>query len=235
MLDVKHAGPQLEMGPCPAVFYFTLRAEDSLELDPLNAPVIPLIKAGIRVFSITLPYHETLSPQKAMEEWALKLNSHHFFIDPFITEVISYLNTLYASNLITTAAVMGLSRGAFIAAHIASQLEWIKVFLGFAPLTHLNSVLLLGDHVPKRWDLPLLAEKLYMKKIRCYIGNLDKRVSTSHCFTWLHTLSQLAASKQIRSPSIELRITPSIGRDGHGTSPLSFEEGALWLIQQLVS
>ncbi|MGR3973053.1 MAG: alpha/beta hydrolase [Candidatus Rhabdochlamydia sp.] len=235
MIDVKHAGPPLEEGPSPAVFYFTLKASDSLETAPLNTPVIPLLSAGVRVFSVTLPYHDTLPPQHALEAWFLELDKNRCFLTNFIEEVALYIDHLHQSHVITSVAVMGISRGAFIAAHVAAKLACVKIILGFAPLSHLSTLLPFQHTHVDHWDLPALNDQLYHKTIRCYIGNLDRRVSPMACFNWLHQLAHLAHSKQIRSPPIELCIKPSIGRDGHGTSEASFMEGAKWLLHHLLS
>lgn len=231
MFDVQFIGPPLDAGPLPAVFYFALSANDSLFLDPFNQPVTFLKNSRLRIFSITLPGHDHLPPTKAFHFWSSEMKNGKNPIDPFIDEVVHYIQTLYSQNIIHSCAVMGLSRGVFIAAHVAAKLKQIQVLLGFAPLTKLSNVAELQEIDTSRWDLIHLSSKLYDKKIRCYIGNRDTRVGTDHCFNWLYELASQAYEKGIRTSPIELQMTSSIGREGHGTAPETFEDGARWLLE----
>jgi len=219
MLDMRYIGPNFDEGLKAAVFYFALSAHDSLFLDPFNQPALELQKSGLRVFSFTLPGHDTLPKETALECWTPAL------LTTFVDEVCSTIQELHQKQLITKCAVMGLSRGVFIAAHVAAKLSMLETLLGFAPLTNLS-------YVPG-WDLPSLSEKLYSKTIRCYIGNRDVRTGTEKTFSWLLKLADLAFAKGIRTAPIELIISPSIGRDGHGTSPENFRAGAQWLAKVL--
>lgn len=213
MLDMQYVGPRLDEGPLPAVFYFALSAKDSLFLDPFNQPVASL--QNMRVFSFTLPGHDTLPKETALNVWTDEM------LSSFIDETCGAITDLLQKQVITTCGVMGLSRGVFIAAHVAAKLPSVQAVLGFAPLTKFLSM--------PTWDLDRLNEKLYSKQIRCYIGNRDTRVGTELCFSWLSGLTNTAYEKGIRSPPIELIISPSIGRDGHGTSPENFHAGASWM------
>jgi hypothetical protein len=233
MLDIQFIGPSLEEGPTPAVFYFALSAHDSLFLDPFNQPAVALGASKVRVFSATLPGHDTLPRASAIHYWADQIKKGNNPLDPFMDAIALYIQTLFDQNIITSCAVMGLSRGVFIAAHVAARLDLIQTILGFAPLTTLHSISEFHEVSAYQWDLPSLSEKLYKKKIRCYIGNRDTRVGTENCFNWLTQLANLAYEKGIRSPPIELSITPSIGKDGHGTSLENFQAGAQWLLDNL--
>ena len=221
MLDSQFVGPSFEAGAKPAVFYFALSAKDSLFLDPFNQPVVALQNSDIRVFSITLPGHDHLSPNDAMNYW--ERESH--LLEPFVDKVCAYIQQLIDQKVISKCGVMGLSRGAYIASHVAAKLPSVQTVLGFAPLTKLTYL--------KKWDLHHLNEKLYSKTIRCYIGNHDIRVGTENTFSWLFGVAETAFTKGIRTSPIELIMTPSIGREGHGTSPEIFKAGAEWLLRSL--
>jgi hypothetical protein len=78
------------------------------------------------------------------------------------------------------------------------------------------------------------ADKLSQKILRFYIGNRDIRVGTKECFDLLQRATHTAYETGIRSPPIEMIMTPSIGYKGHGTAPQSFQEGAEWLHQKLL-
>jgi esterase FrsA len=219
MLDAQFVGPALTEGAKPAIFYFSLSAKDSLFLDPFNQPVTALKNADVRIFSVTLPGHDHLPKETALNIWTAEI------LNPFIDEVCGYIEELIQKKIITTCGVMGLSRGVFIAAHVAARLTSVHALLGFAPLTKFHSM--------PAWDLDTLDDKLYTKTIRCYIGNRDTRVGTENAFFWLSELSNVAFEKGIRTSPIELIMTSSIGKDGHGTSPENFRAGAQWLFKQL--
>ena len=144
-----------------------------------------------------------------------------------------------ASIIEEKSALIGLSRGVFIAAHVASSLPGIPTLLGFAPLTQLSYAKefqeknLQENALAKALSLTHLIPYLCNRTIRLYIGNLDERVGTRHCFNWVEGLCAAALEKGIRSPKIELMIRPSIGHQGHGTSKETFYDGALWLKNQL--
>jgi hypothetical protein len=225
MLDTQFVGPLLDAGAKPAVFYFSLSAKDSLFLDPFKQPVNVLEASDFRIFSITLPGHDQLPAPIAMNYWKDEMKAGRNPLEPFIQQVCDYIGELIHKKVITRLGVMGLSRGVFIAAHVAARLAAAQTLLGFAPLSKLSYM--------KDWNLENLSEKLYSKTIRCYIGNHDVRVGTDNAFSWISKLADTAFEKGIRTSPIELIITPSIGKEGHGTSPEIFRAGAQWLSDQL--
>jgi hypothetical protein len=235
MLEIKFLGPPLEAGPLPAVFYFALSANDSLYTDPFNQPAQLLANAGLRVFTATLPGHDTLPPTEALRLWADEIRKGNDFIDKFTTQAAAYIEMLFEKNIVPAGklAVMGLSRGVFIAAHVAAKVPQIQTLLGFAPLTQLKGAEEFQGLDVDKWNLTHLADKLYNRTVRCYIGNHDTRVGTDHCFEFISTLADTAADRQLRSSPIELIIGPSIGRYGHGTSPEVFRQGTDWVISKL--
>ncbi len=225
MLEVKLLGPPLETGPLPAVFYFALSANDSLYTDPFNQPALFLQSNQVRIFSVTLPAHDLLPPTEALSSWAKKVDS----IEIFISEVAAYIHELLQNNTLTKVGVMGLSRGVFIAAHVAAKVPQIGHLLGFAPLTGLSHLEEFAGMNVEHWNLTHLSKHLYNRRIRCYIGNHDTRVGTQNCFEWIVSLAKTAYHHGIRSAPLELVISPSIGRFGHGTSPETFRQGTSWL------
>lgn len=242
-LEVYYRGPGFGKEPLPAFFYFALSGEESLELDPYNQPVLFLNEiANLHIFSITLPGHgkEAGEPlghknREVMEQWSKELEKGHNFVAVFVAKAVKLINQLIERGIIDQdcIAVAGLSRGAFFAAHLAAADQRIKLLLGYAPLTQLEK---LEEFEPLRND-PLvrslavreLADRLADKQIRFYIGNLDHRVGTEECFQTVHQIAELAYKRGIRSPKIELIISPSIGQRGHGTSKTVFQDGISWL------
>ncbi|MCI5052349.1 MAG: alpha/beta hydrolase [Simkaniaceae bacterium] len=220
-VEVYCEGPPLEEGPKRAVFYFFISARDTLGLDPHNKPLEAL--KDTRVFSITLPYHEQgKNPLKAIDFWKGNLSE----INTFITHCKDVIIELIEKNICTRIGVMGLSRGAVISLQLASQLIEISHIALFAPLIDLKDY---GSEM----DNFTLIDTLYDRKIKVFIGNRDTRVNTQLTCDFILKLSDRAYLEGVRSPPIELTLTPSIGRDGHGTPPESFLAGGRWLSENL--
>lgn len=236
-----YQGPPLEQGPLPALLYFALSAEETLTLAPFNTPITLLQEAPLRIFSATLPYHGIGYPAKeAMHHWALALRQDSSFLCDFLDQLEQSLQILFASPYVLShkSAVAGLSRGALIAAHMSARLQALSSLLLFAPLCDLKTCPEFAHTSPEMLQtlsLYSLCPKLSTKTIRAYIGGRDTRVSTKTCYEWICSTIDCAYEKKIRPIPIELRITPSIGYLGHGTSPETFQEGSLWIYQQLHS
>ena len=235
-LAIYHQGPALEAGPLPTFIYFALSGSDSLILDPFNQPVQLLADSNFRVFSFTIPGHgDGLENTKAMQFWANALEQNHDVISKFIDQCDQNITFLIEQGLIDTKniTVGGLSRGGFIAAHLAAVNSHIKAILGFAPLTRLSDL----EAFHKIANLPKVAElnienlipKLIHKQVRFYIGNRDTLVNTDSSYHFIRSLTEAAYQEKIRSPQAELIISPSIGHRGHGTSPHIFKAGVEWL------
>ncbi len=229
-------GPPLEQGVMPALFYFALSARDSLTKDPFNQPVQFLEGLPLRIFSMTLPGHEEgLPPENGIRVWAEQMD----LIPEFIDKAKNAVKELITKSIIPSdnLAVAGLSRGAFIAAHLAAVCPEFKTLLGFAPLTHLSETeefKTLGlEESAKKLNLSHLIDKLYDRRIRFYVGNQDHRTGTKNAFAFIDQVSSYALEQRIRTSPIELRIGPSIGYLGHGTSPETFREGANWIKEAL--
>jgi len=232
-LTLYHVGPPLENGPLPSIFYFALSASDSLTKDPFNQPIQFLSDRPIRFFSLDLPAHEgDQSPFDALNSWAQDISNGIDVLTPFFEKVLEAIQYGIDQTLIhpEKLGIAGLSRGGFLASHLAAREPRIKAILQFAPLTNLKKSKDLHSvaHHPLVEALNLfpLACNLSNRNIRFYIGNKDTRVDTRSCFEFA---MHLVDNSTLRSPQIELIITPSIGQAGHGTSPDTFKQGAEWL------
>lgn len=235
-LILYHTGPALDHGPLPSLFYFALSGPDSLTLDPFNQPVRFLQGSMIRVFSLTLPGHEQgLNPTQAISLWAEDFSRGLDPINGFLDRCERAVNFAIKERFIDPdkLAVAGLSRGGLIAFHLAARMNCFRFILAFAPLTQLFLAKEFGDlqYSPAVSGLSAknVASSLADRHTRIYIGNRDTRVSTKSCFEFVEILADSAYSQKIRSPQVELFITPSIGQYGHGTSPDTFKQGADWL------
>ena len=208
-ITLYHTGPALDHGPLPSIFYFSLSGPDSLCQDPYNQPVQFLAGKMIRVFSLTLPAHEEpLSPHDALGLWAEDFAKGTDCLQAFIDQVHIALDFAIQKQFVDPdrVAVAGLSK----------------------EFSHLqdNPLVLSYDAVS---IAPLLADR----SIRFYIGNRDTRVSTKACFDLTMAITEKAHQAHIRSPRVELIISPSVGQMGHGTPPEIFRQGAAWLEEHL--
>ena len=240
-LAIYHTGPSFDLGPLPAVFYLALSGPDSLCTDPYNQPIQFLSGKMIRSFSLTLPAHEApLSPLDALQTWADDFSRGIDCLKPCIEQIRSALEFTIQNHFVDPrkVAIAGLSRGGLIAAFAMADEPKFSYLLAFAPLTKLSDAReihsLKDSTLVESYNSIKLAPKLAGRRSRFYIGNRDKRVSTRHCFDFAMALTEEAHKAGSRTPPVDLIITPSIGRDGHGTSPEAFAEGAAWLSECLL-
>lgn len=239
-LALYHVGPALDHGPLPSFFYFALSGPDSLCLDPFNQPVQFLQGKMVRIFSLTLPGHENnLPPTQAIHLWAEDISKGMDSIENFLDQIGAALDFAIREKFADPSKIAfgGLSRGGFIAAHAAAREERARFLLLFAPMTQLGKAkefAHLQEHpVVRSYDLAHLAEPLCNRHVRLYIGNHDTRVSTRSSFDFTQSLTEKAVEKKIRSPQIEMIISPSIGQMGHGTPPEIFRQGTQWLEESM--
>lgn len=232
-IEVAHIGPSLEKGRLPTVIYFSLSGQESLELDPYNQPAVYLAGKGIHVFSLNLPAHgPNLSAVDAIGTWAKEFQEGKDPLTPFLKSVHFAIDALIEKGWIVREKIglMGLSRGSLAAALFATQYE-VRAILGFAPMTELTFAREFEniEDKAKQFNLTHHIDALCEKTIRFYIGNRDTRVGSNKCYSLVWELANAAFEKGLRSPPIELIVSPSIGHMGHGTSKEVFEAGANWL------
>lgn len=239
-LEIYCSSPNDAPEPLATFFYFALSGRDSLTLDPFNQPVTFLGDAPIRCISFSLPFHGgELSNTEAINKWGSELLKANDFLDPFLSEAHQNIVDLIEAGYVDPdrIAIGGLSRGGFIATHLAAREQRIKTILGFAPLTQLGWMHEWRHQedasLAKSYDLLHLIEKLAGRELRFYIGNRDLRVGTGACYEFIERLADYSYSNGYRSPPVELVITPSVGHKGHGTLPHTFKEGAEWLKSKL--
>lgn len=239
-LSLYHVGPPLDLGPLPSFFYFALSGPDSLTLDPFNQPVQFLHGQMIRTFSMTLPAHEhDLPAAQALSVWAEEFARGIDPIGNFLDRVFPCVDFAIRERfaLPEKMGVGGLSRGGLIAFHAAARDKRFRFLLAFAPLIKLHQAKefasLRNSSLVQSLDAETLAPSLYQRHIRIYIGNNDRRVDTGSSFDFAMALVKEAEREKVKSPQIELFITPSIGHLGHGTSPEIFRQGANWMAECL--
>lgn len=240
-LEIYYSGPPPSDGPLPAFFYFALSGEESLALDPFNQPIAYLQGQQLRCFSFTLPKHgPEFIKSEAMHAWAHALLSGEDLFQSFFDQVDQTIDFLIQQNLVdpNKMVVGGLSRGGFIATHLAARRQDFKAILGFAPLTDISFLSEFKQtEIPlvQKWTLENQIPRLTNQHLRFYIGNDDQRVGTEKCFAFLNRIVHEAVKNKIRSPQVEFLTFPSIGHKGHGTPPDIFYRGVRWLISKILT
>jgi len=239
-IDVAYLGPPKEAGPLPAVFYFALSFEETLNLDPYNQPALYLSQFPLRVFSFDLPAHgPNLNAIDAIKVWAEQFEKGEDPLAPFLEKVGATLQSLIDRRWVLKEKIglMGLSRGGLIASLVGASFPDIKAISAFAPMTSLYGAKEFANIEEDLWrdqyDLSNHVDALCDKHFRFYIGNRDVRVSTERCMHLVSSLANKGFEKGLRSPPVEMIITPSIGHMGHGTSKETFEHGAHFLGKKL--
>lgn len=241
-----YKGPSLEEGKLPAFIYFALTAEESLNTHPYNTPVALLEGEQMRLFSVTLPSHEKGSYEStAIKKWSEEIAQGNYILEEFIDNVALAIEWLIISDIVDEKhlALGGLSRGGFIATHLAGKVKQARYLLCFAPLTNLNDIEEFKAHEAdlrfqsrmEKLNLNSVLEHLtHLHFLRFYIGNNDTRVGTDNCYHLIRKITEKGFEKKARHFNVELNITQSIGHKGHGTSPSTFQEGTFWLKQHLL-
>jgi len=234
-------GPPQSSGKLPALFYFALSGKASLCTDPYCQPAHFAASDHIRVFSLTLPGHEKEEHfTSAIQYWAEEIEKGHNIIEQFALSVVRAIDYLIENQWIeeSSIAAAGLSRGGFIAAHVAAIDPRIKFILGFAPVTKLTEAKefahLHHNPLANALNLKHAIHQLIGRPLRFYIGNHDTRVSTNECFAFISALAEASFQQHLRTSPVELVITPSQGHQGHGTLPHVFQEGISWLKNKLL-
>ena len=236
-----YTGASLDKGEMPALFYFALSGKDSLCKNPFNQIVQFLSNEPVRIFSMTLPGHEPpLLPTEALRLWAEDFSKDNDVLTSFIDQVECAVQYTIDQGLVKRGkmAAAGLSRGGLIASHLVARIKEFRFLLEFAPVTDLE---ILKEFKGKKFSLveklhvKHLSEKIWDRHVKIYVGNRDLRVGTRNVFDFVEELSNKAFKEGLRTPQVELILSPSIGHMGHGTSPEIFKAGADWICEVLLN
>ncbi len=221
--DVSFLGPTEDVGPLPALIYFTMSHRDSLLQPPYNQVLIPLLSAPVRLFSWDLPYHPPgVEPNAGIHAWTEAVGRKEDFMTPFIEQSLSHLNDLKEKNLLIPGSTLtaGLSRGAYAAFLLAAASVDISGTVAFAPLIDFHG-----------HNLASHAHQLASKWIRGFVSFHDTRIHTEKVTSFFQDLSD--KKHRVSKPDIELTLYPSIGYQGHGTPENVFIEGGQAISRRL--
>lgn len=220
------------------VIFLTTTAKEALEVPPLCNPANFLHDHHIRVISFDLPLHDDTIPSfDGVRRWTTHIEENdEDLLAPFLKEVSEWID----QNLPPSAPLgfMGISRGAFLAAHLANYRKNKDPLLLFSPMHDLEYPWLWKAHS----KIPLFVEHYRLSHIRSYlkdcplflsIGNNDERVHTHKLIHFYEQMIEEKKKDQQRNIPLELHVFPSIGMYGHGTSDNIFSLGATWMHQML--
>lgn len=224
---ISYLGPPIDVGPLPALLYFTMSHRDSLMQDPYNQVLIPLHGAPLRIFSWDLPYHPVgIDQNRGIKAWEEAEEKEGDFLAPFISHSLAVLKELSDREILIPGAVIasGLSRGAFAAFKLASASNLVSGVMAFAPLVHFYSL-----------TLEETVSALASKWVRGFIGFQDERVHTEKVVEFFGKLTLEARKDRSLKPDIQLTLYPSLGFKGHGTPEEIFVAGGQAILKRLSS
>jgi pimeloyl-ACP methyl ester carboxylesterase len=188
--------------------------------------------------TLDIPGHgENVRPGEptSLPGWRYRLEHGENFAHDFAVRISALLDYLIQESYTDPGkvAVLGASRGAFLALHWAALDPRAKVVVAVAPVADLRALTefkgLENHDLTKAVALDHIAESLAGRAIWVCIGNHDERVSTDDCIRF--TRKVVAASIARKLPAnIELHVSTAIG---HGTHPTAHDEAATWILRQL--
>ena len=224
--------------PSPTLFILAARIEDTLENDDFNKAGRLLRPDGFMSVALDVPCHgENVREGEptSLPGWRYRLEHGDNFGASFTARASSLLDHLIREGLTDPArvAVIGTSRGGFLALLWAATEPRVKAVIAVAPVVDLRALTEfkgLEDHeLTKAVALDNVADHLPGRAIWVCIGNHDERVSTDNCIRF--TRKVVAASIAQKKPAnIELHISTAVG---HGTHPTAHDEAATWIRRQL--
>lgn len=230
--------PQMTLPGRPLVILFTTTAKEALKVPPLCHPANFLFEMGIRVLSFDLPLHHDEIPSfEGVKRWTHEMQkTANDLLLPFLKEVSEWMD----QNLDPSSplGIMGISRGGLIAALLASIRKRPVPLTLFSPMLDLDYPWLwdASQSLPPSLDFYRLKNHSHFLKdcpIYFSIGNNDERVYTKKLIDLYKHIVEEKAREQTRNILLELHVFPSIGMYGHGTPDRIFQEGTIWMKEQL--
>jgi dienelactone hydrolase len=224
--------------PAPTLFVLATRIEETLENEDYNKAGRLLAAHGWLSATLDIPGHgENVREGEptSLPAWRYRLERGEDFIAPFAARVSSLLDHLIAERYTDPeqVAVLGTSRGGFLALHWAATEGRVRAIVAVAPVADLRVLPefngMENHELTQAVALDNVAGKLAGRAIWMCIGNHDERVSTDNCIRFSRRI--VAASIAQRLPAnVELHVTTAVG---HGTHPTAHDEAAVWLRKQL--
>jgi pimeloyl-ACP methyl ester carboxylesterase len=219
--------------PAPTVFFFGGAIEDSLTR-PHYLEAVEALGADVWCVTIDLPCHgRQRRPDEppSLAGWRYRFERDEDVTADLVRSATAVLNYLVAESHTdpSRVAVLGTSRGGFMAFHFAAADPRVQKIVGFSPVTDLFALSefagLTNNRLARSRSAANLAEQLRDRRIWLTIGNSDHRVSTQSVFDFVERV--IAAAETSGSPpEIELHVQPS---NGHAVPAGAYGAAACWL------
>lgn len=234
--------------PAPTLFVFGSDMNGSLANVDGNKIGHRLAEHGYLSISLDLPCHGAdVRPGENASDlrgWKTRIEQGENIAAVFARKVSQVLDFLIAEKYTdpTQVAVVGTSRGGFIALHCAAAEPRFKQVIAFAPVTHLPALVEFAGAEKNEAVLALtpihVADKLVGRPMWIIIGNQDLRVSTDDCLALAREVIRKSAGKLDPIP-VEMRLVGTIGHRLHASPTPAYgqicaphDEAAAWLLAQ---
>jgi len=173
---------------------------------------------GWRILSIDLPAHgddRRPGELKPLAAWRTRLDAGEDLIGDFAVRLSKMVDGLPNRPV----AVIGVSRGGFLALHAAARDPRITAVVAFMPVTHLGALDEFGDANGRydTLDVAHLAPRLVGRSVWMSIGRTDTRASTA---------AALTAAEALEAPLL------LEAESGHHYSQLAERAAATWLLDR---
>ena len=219
--------------PLPVLIYFTTSLEGSLQ-NPDYAKLGWMLAAnGFLVVSLDVPCHglDKGPERNELSCWARRLENGDDFLKAFTSRVSKVLTHLVEKGHADPSRVIaaGVSRGGFIASHVAAGDARVSGLVALAPVTDLLELREFENlstlPLANRIALNRIADGLAGRAVFIWIGNHDTRVGTDACLSFARALVQASIAAG-RKADVELHMVPS---EGHRSNESTYSEAAGWI------
>jgi len=220
--------------PAPTVFIFSMDRRTSLE-NPSFARSGHLLREsdGVLCVSLDVPAHgdDARPAESGLPGWKARLARNENLVATFTRQASLALDYLVRQGYSDSKriAVIGVSRGGFLALHFMAADSRVAAVAALAPVTHLPTVTefaALKNHpLTESLSILHLVPKLAARPIWIVVGNRDERVGTDNCINLMQALYAATPAGMKLCPA-ELHLLPG---ENHRQPPNSHEAAAAWL------
>jgi dienelactone hydrolase len=234
--------------PAPTLFLLAHSLE-TMETDPHYTDAGRLlIPYGFIGVALDPPAHgEDLRPGEprgmagGMVAWRQRLERGEDFITPFVDHARRVLDYLIKEGYAdpTRIGAIGISRGGFLAGHLAAADSRVKVIVGLSPLVDLTALTEFGGTpsaaAAEKLSLIHLVPKLAGRSVWLGIGNTDTRVDADRVIAFARALVHASVGQKDHPiVPVELVVGQSVhaGSFGHYAVEQADTLAANWILKQ---
>ncbi len=226
--------------PAPTLLVLAHGIED-MQREPVYTEIAGLLsQQGWLSVVIDPPCHgEDVRPGEPaqLQGWRHRLEHDDEFVAAFNAKVRDVLDALVKDKVTDPerVAACGISRGAFLAFHLAAAEPRIKAVAGISPVTNLLALREFADTSQRKkfeqLDVRRLAPKLAGRAVWLSIGNNDTRVNTDDAIAFTREVVRATARPDMPDGVIpvELLVAPTAG---HSKIDQAHELLAAWLVNR---